>query len=274
MFARLIGQKMSESTGSPVIIDNRPGLGGLLGLESVVQAPRSTPTLGMLTTGGLMMAFARRPDLVQGFQMVSLLGIQGMVIVSPRDKTIADFVERAKGAPQLSYGSSGSGSMSQICFEQFLKGVGRKSQAVHVPYRGAAPLLVDLMSGQVEAACVEMSYVIPQIRSGKLRALAVTLPYPHDQLPGVPTLESAGVQGVLSGVWYAAIVPKGISRTSIDSMVLGLKRALSDPQVQARLRESIQADPIPVADVGPEIADQFLQRQIVKLAPYSYLLRD
>jgi tripartite-type tricarboxylate transporter receptor subunit TctC len=271
IFARILGQKMTESMGNPVIIDNRPGAGGVIGLDAVVRAPEANSTLGLLSTGVLLSTLAHRPELVQDFQMVSLLGITGMVIVSTRDATIADLVQRTKRAQKINFGSSGSGSLSQICFEQFLNATGR-GQADHIPYKGSAPLLADVISGNVEAACVELASAIPHIRAGKLRALAVTLPYPNDQLPGVPTLESAGVQGVFSGGWYAVIAPKGMSRTTLNSMVAGLKRALSDTQVQTQLR-SIQADPIPADDVGPEIADQFIKRQIARLQPYVSLIK-
>ena len=270
-FARILGQKMSEAIGNQVVIDNRPGAGGAIGLEMVARASGLPPTLGLLTTSGLMSLLHARPDVVNDFQMVSLLGISGYAIVSSRDTTIANLVARAKGPQQFKFGSSGPGSLAHVCFEQFLKGAGR--QAVHVPYRGTALMLVDLLGGHLEAACVDIAAAIPQIRAGKLRALAVTLPYANDSLPGVPTLESVGVQGVLGGMWYAAMAPKSMSRATLNSLVAGLKQALSDPQVQALLRDNIQADPIPADDIGPELAEQFVQRQITRLRPYVYLLQ-
>ena len=212
IFARILGQKMSESMGVPVIIDNRPGAAGMIGLDMLVRSPEPNLTLGLLTTSNLLSALALRPDLVQEFQMVSLLGISGMVIVSTRDATIADLVQRTKRAQKINFGSAGPGSLSHVCFEQFLNATGR-GQAGHIPYKGSAPMIADVIAGHVEAACVELASAIPHIKAGKLRALAVTLPYPNDQLPGVPTLESAGVQGVLSGGWHAVIAPKGMSRT-------------------------------------------------------------
>jgi tripartite-type tricarboxylate transporter receptor subunit TctC len=271
MFARILGQKMAESMGNPVIIDNRPGAGGLIGLEMLVRSSEPNPTLGLLTTSNLMMALAQRPELLQEFQMVSLLGISGMVIVSSRDATIADLVQRTKRAQKINFGSSGIGSLSHVCFEQFLNGTGR-GQADHIPYKGSAPLFAELEAGRVEAACMDLAFALPHIKAGKLRALAVTLPYPNDQLPGIPTLESAGVQGVLSGGWYAVVAPKSMSRATLNSMVAGVKYALSDTQVQTQLR-GIQADPIPTEDVGPGIADQFIKRQIARLLPYVSLLK-
>ncbi len=269
LFSRILGQKMAESMGNQVIIDNRPGAGGTIGLEMLILAPADS-TIGMLNTQGLISALAFRPDLLQKFQLVSLLGISGMAIVSSKDATIADLAERAKRAQQFGFGSTGTGSLAHICFEQFLKGVGRQGQAVHTAYKGTAPLLVDLISGGVEVACVNIAGAFPHIRAGKLRALAVTLP--HDQLPGIPTLESAGVQGVLAGSWYSVIAPKGMSRTTLNSMVAGLKQALSDNQVKIRLREITQGELIPADDMGPEIANQFVQRQIARLRPYVSLI--
>lgn len=271
MFARIVGQKMSEAIGNQVVIDNRMGAGGAVGLELVARSAGVPPTLGLMTTSGLMSLLHSRPDVLNDFQMVSLLGISGYVIVSSRDTTIASLVARAKGPQQFKFGSAGTGSLAHVCFEQFLKGA--KMQAVHVPYKGTAPMLADLLGGELEGACVDIATAIPHIRSGRLRALAVTLPYPNDNLPGVPTLESAGVQGVLGGIWYAAIAPKSMSRGTLNGLVAGLKQALSDPQVQARLRDSIQADPIPAEDIGPELAEQFVQRQITRLRPYVYLLQ-
>lgn len=270
-FARIVSQKMSEAMGEQVVIDNRGGAGGMIGLTIVARAAGLPPTLGMLTTSGLVSMLHSHPDLVNDFQMVSLLGISGYAIVSSRDTTIANLVARAKGPHQFRFGSGGTGTLAHICFEQFLKGAGL--QALHVPYKGTAPMLADLVGGQIETACVDMASAMPHIRSGKLRALAVTLPYPNDNLPGVPTLESAGVQGVLGGAWYAVIAPKSMSRGTLISMVAGLKQALSDPQVQARLRDSLQIDLVPAEDVGPVLAEQFVQRQIVRLRPYLTLLQ-
>lgn len=262
---------MSEAIGNQVVIDNRPGAGGAIGLEMVARASGSPPTLGLMTTSGLMSVLHSRPDTLNDLQIVSLLGISGYVIVSSRDTTIANLVARAKGPQQFRFGSAGAGSLTHVCFEQFLKGAGL--QAIHVPYRGNAPMLTDLIGGELEAACVDIGSAILHIKSGKLRALAVTLPYPNDNLPGVPTLESAGVQGVISGMWYTAVAPKSMSRADVSSLVAGMKQALADPQVQARLRDGIQADPIPTEDIGPVVADQFVQRQIARLRPYVSLLQ-
>lgn len=274
MFARVLSQKMTESMGTPVYIENRPGSGGVIGLEYLLRNTGSESALGLLTTSSLFAALSQRPELVQELQMVSVLGVSGMVIVSSRDATIGDLVARAKRAPQLSFGSSGPGSVSHLCFEQFLKGAGRQSRAEHVPYRGTAPMIAELIGGQAETACLEISSALQHIRSGKLRALAVTLPYQHNQLPGIPTLESAGVQGVVSGSWYAAIAPKSTSRVALNSMAAGLKQALADTQVQARLRETMQIDPASANDINPEIADKFIQTQIARLTPYLYLFNE
>lgn len=271
MFARIVGQKMAEAIGNPVVIDNRPGAGGAIGLDLVARSPGLPPTLGLMTTSSLMSVLHSRPDIVNDFQMVSLLGISGYAIVSSRDTTLANLVARAKGPQQFRFGSAGTGSLGHVCFEQFLKGT--RLQAVHVPYKGTAPMLTDLIGGELEAACIDIASAIPHIRAGKLRALAVTLPYSNENLPDVPTLESAGVQGVLGGSWYAAIAPKSMSRDTLNNLVAGLKHALSDPQVKARLQNSIHSDPIPAEDIGPELAEQFVQRQIARLRPYMYLLK-
>ena len=271
ILARVLGQKMSEAMGTPVIIDNRPGSGGMVGLEMAVRASGATPILGMLTTSTLFASLGSKPGLVQEFQMVSLLAISGRVIVSNRDATIADLVKRSKQGQQVRFGSAGTGGVDHICFEQFLKRTGRQGQGVDIEYRGTAPLLVALLDGGVEAACLDIAAALPYIKSGKLRALAVTLPHPHDQLPGIPTLESAGVQGVISGAVSAVVTPKGTSRATLNSMVAGLKRAVSDPEVRNRLAES-NVDLVSANEVGPEIAEAFIQREVAELSPYVYLL--
>ncbi len=161
--------------------------------------------------------------------------------------------------------------MSHLCFDQFLKGTGRKGTAELIQYKGNAPLLVDVMAGHIDAACVDIAFAIPHIKAGRLRALAVTLPHPDERLPGVPTLESAGVKGVLAGVWYAVIAPRRMSRSTLNNMVASLKKAFSDPQVQARLG-NVLTDPIAADEVGPGIADQLMQNQIAQLRPYASLI--
>ncbi|MDP3512027.1 MAG: tripartite tricarboxylate transporter substrate binding protein [Sulfuritalea sp.] len=269
--ARILGQKMSESLGNPVIIENHPGAGGVVGLETMVRAADANLTLGLLSTGALLAALEYRPALLEGLQLVSPLGIAGMVIVSSKDATIADLLERIRRGQKAFFGAGEPGSVSHLCFDQLLKGAGRKATTDLIPFKGNAPLLVAVMSGYIDAACVDIASAIPHIKAGKLRALALTLPHPDEQLPGVPTLESVGVTGVLAGGWYAMIAPKRMSPTALHGMVASLKKAFSDPQVQARLR-NVLTDPIAADEVGPGIADQFMQRQIAQLRPYAALL--
>lgn len=269
--ARILGQKMSESLGNPVIIENRPGAGGVVGLETMVRAADANLALGLLSTGALLAALEYRPDLLEGLQLVSPLGTAGMVIVSTRDATIADLVERTRRGQKANFGAGGPGSVSHLCFDQFLKGTGRTGNAELIQYKGTAPLLADVAAGQIDAACVDIASAIHHIRAGKVRALAVTHSHPDEQLPGVPTLESAGVKGVLAGGWYAMIAPRRMSPTTLNSMAASLKKAFSDPQVQARLR-NVLTDPIAADEVGPGIAGQFMQKQIAQLRPYGSLL--
>lgn len=268
--ARALSQKMSESSGNPVIIENRPGAGGLIGLEAVVRAADADHTLGLLSTSALAAALGH-PDFLEGLQLVTQLGVAGMVIVSGREMTIADLVDRARRGQKTNFGTGGVGSATQLCLDQFLKGAGRKDPVDLIPYKGNAPLLADMMAGHIDAACVEIAQAIPHIKAGQLRALAVTLSHPDEQLPGVPTLESAGVKGVLPGVWYAVIAPRRMNRNSLNSIAASLKEALSDPQFRARLR-NILTDVVATEDVGPGSADQFIQRQVAQLRPYVPLI--
>lgn len=273
IFARILAEKMSESIGNAVIIENRAGASGMIGLDYVLRASESPPTLGLLTTSTLFFVLAQRPELAQDFKMVSLLGIGSMVIVSNRDVTVADLVKRSRQGQQIRFGSAGNGSLSHLCFEQFATRSGLQGQPIHIAYKGSGPLLVDLIAGQqIDSACVDLPVSIPHIKSGKLRALAVTMSDSNGLLPGVPTLEEAGVQGVVSGAWFALYAPKSMSRTTMNSMVTAVTYALSDSQVQTRLR-ALNLDPIPAQGTGPEIADQFIQRQIARLRPYVSLIK-
>lgn len=268
--ARLLGQKMSESSGNPVIIENRAGAGGLIGLDALVRAADADHTLGLLNTSTLLVALGH-PDFLEGFQLVSQLGVAGMVIVSNKDMTIADLVERAKRGQKTNFGTGGVGSATHLCLDQFLKGAGRKDPVELIPYKGNAPLLADMMAGQIDAACVEITQAIPHIKAGKLHALAVTLSHPDEQLPGVPTLESAGVKGVFPGTWYAVIAPRRMNRHTLNSMVASLKVALFDPQLRTRLG-NILTELVATEDVGSTSSDQFVQRQVAQLRPYAPLI--
>jgi tripartite-type tricarboxylate transporter receptor subunit TctC len=274
LFVRILGQKMAISTGNPMVVDNRLGGSGIIGLEIVVRSsgvPPAVPTLGLLNTSLLLSALARRPEITQDFQMVSLLGISSMVIVSKRDTSISGLVKRFKQVGQIKFGSGGFGSMSHLCFEQFVKGVGLQGQAIQ--FTGLGGVLMDLTEGQqIDAACMDLSVAISHIRAGKLRALAVTSSDANTQLPGVPTLESAGVDGVISGTWFALVASKSMSRTTLKSMVAAITQALADTEIQARL-QAMNLEPIPAHGIGPEIADQFVQREIMRLRPYVSLVK-
>lgn len=268
LVARILAQKITESSGNQTIVENRPGAGGLIGLEALVQAAEADHTLGLLSTSTLVAALRFQPNLLDRLQRVGPVGISGMVIVSTRDASIAALAERVRQAPQMSLGSSGEGSLSQLCISQFVKEAGRKSPTEIIPYKGSAPLLADLVAGHVDAACVEIYQALPHVLAGKLRALALTLHHPDEQLPGVPTLESAKVHGILPATWYAVVVPKGMSRKDMDSIASLLGKAFTDPQTQGYLRNVLTAF-IPADRIAPGSADPFIQSQIAQLRSYA-----
>jgi tripartite-type tricarboxylate transporter receptor subunit TctC len=239
LIARTIGEKLSSSLGQPFVIDNRPGAATLLGAQLVAKAEPDGYTLLMATSTTLAInasLYSKLPyDPVKDFAPISLV-IQHpfVLLVNPGvpAQSVKELVALAKSKPgQLAYASGGSGSFPHLAMAMFQSMTG--IDAIHVPYKGSAPALTDLMGGQI--AMMFDNTALNHVKSGKIRALAVTTRQRLSVMPDVPTLQEAGVPGYELAAWQGVIAPAGTPRPVVDRLNAEIVKLLQLPDVQARL---------------------------------------
>jgi tripartite-type tricarboxylate transporter receptor subunit TctC len=239
ILARLIGQWMSERLGQPFIIENRAGAGGTIAVDSVVRAPPDGYTLLLTATNDAYNEYLY-PDLrynyIRDIAPVATIGLTPIVMeVNPSVpvKTVPDFVAYAKAKPgKLNMGSGGTGTPDHLAGELFKTMAG--VDMIHVPYRGAAPAVADLIAGQVEVVFSTMPASIEQIRAGKLRALGVTTATRSEAMLDIPAV-SEFVPGYEASTWYGVGAPKNTPAEIINNLNKAINAALADPKLIARL---------------------------------------
>jgi tripartite-type tricarboxylate transporter receptor subunit TctC len=239
--ARLVGKRLSEGLGQPVVVDNHPGAGGVLGAEA---AARSAPDGYTLFLGGVG-SHAINPNLmknlpydpIRDFAPVELLAQAPLVLVvhpSIPARSLAEFVAYARAHPgKLNFASNGNGSSSQLAAVMFESMAG--IDMVHVPYKGLSPALTDLLSGQVQLMFSSVVAILPHIKAGKVRALAVTGTKRLASTPGLPTIAESGFPGYEASSWYGILAPAGTPRDIVTKLNAELSKALSQPEVRNSL---------------------------------------
>src|SRR5438105_5704167 len=239
--ARAIAQQLGPDLGQPVVIDNRPGAGGSVGAELAAKSPADGYTLFLAGVG----SHAVNPnvhaklsyDPVKDFAPVSLLAsAPSVLVVNPAvpARTIAEFTAYARANPgKLNYASNGNGSAAQLAAAMYETMAGVRM--VHVPYKGIAPAMTDLMSGEVQLMFGTVVALVPHIQAGKLRALAVTSRKRSALLPDVPSLAESGLPDYEAGSWYGVMAPAGTPREIVERLHGAIARALKQPDVAQRL---------------------------------------
>jgi len=243
LIARVVGQKLTESLGQAVVVENRPGASGMIGADLVAKAPPDGYTLLMASTAEIAinpslyskMSYDPQKDLAP----ITLAGVTPLIlVVNPASPlhSVADIVKKAKAHPgTISFASAGNGSVQHLSGE--LVKVLTSTDMVHVPYKGAAPALTDVLSGQVTMFFSGMPPAMPHVKSGKLRALAVTTPKRSPAAPDVPTMAEAGVQGFDISNWFGLLAPAGTPPGILDKLHDEAVKALMQPTVKERLAE-------------------------------------
>jgi tripartite-type tricarboxylate transporter receptor subunit TctC len=241
ILARALGQKLSEGLSQPVVIDNRPGAGGSIGAEAAAKAAPDGYTLFLGGVG----SHAINPNLhdklpydpIKDFAPVGLLAHAALILVvhpAVPARDIAEFTAYARANPgRLNFASNGNGSSSQLAAVMFdsMAGV----DMVHVPYKGLSPALSDLLSGQVQVMFSSVVAILPHVRAGKLRALAVTGARRLAAMPELPTIAESGLAGYEASSWYGILAPAGTPRDIVLKLNAELGKALEQPEVKNSL---------------------------------------
>ena len=245
--ARLLGPKITEYLGQQVIIENRPGAGTNIANEYVAKSPPDGYTL-LVNTAALainLSLYKKVPYEARDFAPISILSMSPNILVvhtSVPVKSVKDFIALAKSRPgQLNYSSSGSGTTQHLSGELFNLRTGIKM--VHVPYRGTAPSLTALISGEVGLSFANIPAISAHVKAGRLRPLANLGPKRSDQLPQVPTMKEAGVPGVEVVVWYGVFAPAATPRDVVAKLADTIARAARSPDMKQRL-EDLGAEPV------------------------------
>ena len=240
VLCRILGQKLSELTGQPVVVENRAGASGNIGHEFAAKQPADGYTLVLSNNSALAInphLFKRMGfDPQSDFAPVTMVASAGQVLVvhpSVPAHSVMELIALARAKPgQLHFGSGGKGIPSHIAGETFKVAAG--VDIVHVPYKGTVQAVGDLVSGQVQLVFSDMVPAVPHIRAGKLRALAVTVGTRSAALPEVPTMDEAGMPGFRSVVWWAVLVPRGTPGEIISRLNSDFGRIVKQPDVQER----------------------------------------
>lgn len=240
--ARLTGQKLSERLGQPVIVDNKPGAGANIGMDAVAKAAPDGYTLLMtanaLATNGSL--FARLPfDPQKDFVAVGQIGHAPLVVVVPATSTAHSFKEllaQARAEPgKLTYASAGNGSSGHLAGEALKQAA--HIDVLHVPYKGGAPALTDLLGERISFMPINLVEVISHINGHRLRALAVASPTRLGLLPDVPTVAESGLANFDVSVWWGLVAPAATSPTIVGRLNAELQKVLAEPALQAKLAE-------------------------------------
>jgi tripartite-type tricarboxylate transporter receptor subunit TctC len=264
--ARTIGPKLAEKWGQQVIVDNRPGVGGAIAAEIVARSAPDGYTLIMGTVASFATNVSLRRKLpydpVRDFVPISLVATQNlMLLVHPSvpAKSVKELVALAKKQPEaLSFASAGNGTGGHLSGELFkmLAGV----QLLHVPYKGVAPAIIDVVSGQVTMTFASILSSLPQVKAGKLRALAVTGSQRSPAAPQLPTMVEAGVKAYESATWYGLLAPAATPPDIVSKLNTEVVAILKNPEMHDRLSKE-GADP--VGNTSAEFG-RFIQSEIDK----------
>jgi len=264
--ARLVAKALAERLGQPFVVENRAGAGGMIGQDIIAKAPADGYMLLFSAAGPLTVtphAYPKLPyDAIGSFTPIKLVAQSPLVLVAnPQTglKTVQDLVAAARAQPgKLTYASFGNGSAAHLAGELF-KSI-EHVDIVHVPYKGSAPGLVDVISGQVDVMFDVLVSALPHVQNGTLVPLAITLSKRSPLMPEVPTMQEAGVPGFEAGTWFALLGPRGLP----DDVVARLSEALDETLKTPEFQQAMVAQGAEVASGTPQSFARFFRAQYDK----------
>ena len=269
ILARSIGQELTKAWGQSVIVDNVPGAGGSIGADKAAKAPADGYTLLMGHIGTLAVNPSLYPKLpynpLKDFAPVAWVArVPNILVVNPAVpvKSVQDLVAYAKSKPgQMSYGSGGNGSAANLATEYFKMQTG--TAIVHIPYRGTAPAVTDLIGGQIQLVFTGAPAVLGHIKSGQLHALAVSSPKRLEAMPNLPTVAESGYKNFEADQWYGVVAPAGTPKDIVQKLNMQINVALNSPELKKRL----SAEGAIAAPETPEAFGQLIANEIARWQP-------
>ena len=248
VLARALGERLSQSLGQPVIVESKPGAGATLGADYVAKAKPDGYTLlvGAVHHTIATSVYKKLPyDFQKDLAPVTTVALVPNVLVvnaTTPVKTVDELVALAKSQPgRLAFGSNGNGTAQHLIGTQFQNSTG--TQILHIPYKGSGPLATDLLGGQISMSFDTLTPVLQHVRSGKLRALAVTTGQRSSALPEVPTLDEAGLAGFDIGTWFGVLAPAATPKDIVSRLNAEMVKVIHSPEFRKRMAE-IGAEPI------------------------------
>lgn len=261
VIARLVAQRLSATWGQPVIVNNRPGAGTLLGAESVAKAPGDGYTLYMTTAAHTISAslYKKLPyDPFKDFAPITLTSVVPLVLVASNSvpaKSLPELISYLKAHPGSTFASTGNGTPQHLTSALF--NAQNKLEMTHVPYRGDAPMLADIIGNQVQIAFVTLSAALPHIKAGKIRAIALAHSKRVDALPEVPTFAQSGGANFEAATWFGLLAPASLPASLKKRIYEDVSKAVATPELSGRLVEMGGE----VSNSTPEKFETFMQAE-------------
>jgi tripartite-type tricarboxylate transporter receptor subunit TctC len=242
LMARLVGQKISDALGQPIVFENKPGANAIIGTDAVAKAAPDGYTFGTVIAAHAANATLNPKlpyDTLKDFTYVSLMSVAPLIMIahpSVPANNLKELIALAKAKPgELNFASSGIGAAAHLTMEMFMSRTGIKMQ--HIPYKGTAGALQDTVGGQINVMFDIVGPLMPQVRSGNAKAIVVTAKERIPAASDVPTMAEQGVPDFVSGTWAGIIAPAGTPKEIVDRVSAEAKKALADPALQAKLVE-------------------------------------
>ncbi|MCZ2495911.1 tripartite tricarboxylate transporter substrate binding protein [Xylophilus sp. Kf1] len=269
VFARALSKRLQDSMGQPFLVDNRPSGGGIIANNLVARAPADGYQLVVVSstfTTGAAIRTNLQYDAIKDFKPVAMLARGPLLVTVNKDtpyKTIQDLVAAAKANPgKLNYGSSGAGSINQFATEIFADA--SDTRLTHVPYKGMGPAVTDLLGGQIDMLVASAPSILSQVKSGKVRALAVTTAQRSPVAPDLPSLEQSGYKGSAVDLWWGVLAPAATPQPVVDKLNAEINKIIQSEDMKAFfLKEGAEPLVMKPAEFGSYLANEITRWKAV-----------